>query len=140
MEIFNVTTTTSSSKYKGIGIVVAELREERGWTQKEVAEKSEGAFDYEWYASFEHRRFKKIPEPEILECFARIFGVGIEDILERAGIISADKIKLPPNKKKLLEIFTALDANSQRIALTVLEGMKGETHGARSRQRKEPNR
>ncbi len=108
---------------KRIGRRLRELREQRGWTQAEFAERNGKAI--ETISNIE--RGKTVPGLLTLERFARSLGVGLEDLFRtpetgkgspetrHASIILAAAKRLPSNELELLAgIIGTLDKQRRK--------------------------
>lgn len=111
-------------KGRSIGEVLKELREEKGLTLSELAKRSGGTISFDWIANAENKGLKKIPEKEILDGLALSLDMTVEEILERAGIIQGKAFnRLPPDKQKLVEMFSVLSDKDQKTVLKIIKSM-----------------
>ena len=70
---------TGSMARKGLGDVVRELREQRGWTQAQLAELAQLAVSYVTLLESGHQRH---PRPAIVARLGRALGVPVSRLLE----------------------------------------------------------
>ena len=72
-----------------IGVVLADLRNAKGLSLREVQEATGGAVSNAYLSQLERQKIKK-PSPSVLRSLAAVYGVPYETLMEKAGYLSAD--------------------------------------------------
>lgn len=80
-----------------LGTELRRLRHDRGWSLREVADKSGGVVSQGYIAQLEHgldpRSKKPIsPSPQVLKALASVYGVSYEYLMQLAGYLDPGKV------------------------------------------------
>ena len=80
-----------------LGSELRRIREERGWSLREVADRTGGVVSQGYIAQLEHgidpRSKKPIsPSPQVLKALATVYGVGYEFLMQRAGYLEQGNV------------------------------------------------
>lgn len=116
------------------GLVVRDLRNQRGWSQVELAERAEVNRSY--ISQIENSAPKaRNPSTEVFSRFARAFGVTVAELYEKLSISSSTTsesdegmmtFSVPADRLPMVRWFASVPPELQRLARTLLEAATSE--------------
>ncbi len=100
---------------KDILITINQYREERGWTEYQLAEKSDlpQSTISSWY------RKNMIPTVPSLEKICKAFGITLSQLFAEGNT----PVSLTPSQQKLLESWSRLTEEQQAVVFALIEKM-----------------
>ena len=107
-----------------IGQVLKQLRMEcrPRLTQARVEELSGGQINRSWLANLETDVIQRPPARK-LEVLARLYGVTMADVYERAGLIQIPAEGLAPEEKQMIETYRSLTLRDRGLARRLLRDL-----------------
>lgn len=80
-----------------IGAYLAELRRSRQYSLRRVEEMTDHAVSNAYLSQLEHGRIKK-PSPNVLHSLGRVYGVGYDVLMRKAGYAGTSGREVPPKE------------------------------------------
>ncbi len=100
---------------KDILSVIAQYRVERGWSEYQLAERADlpQSTISSWY------RKKIVPTVPSLEKICAAFGITLSQLFAEGD----EPVALTPQQRRMLEVWSRLDEEQQRIVFSLIEKM-----------------
>lgn len=89
-----------------LGARIRQLREARGWDQKDLGERI-GGRPKSWVSNLETGKKQNLPEPHELRQIARALEVSYTDLLQAAGYLEESDLATPPEDEMPVRDYVA---------------------------------